>query len=111
VRHPAVSGVVGRFLIFAGLARFMISAHEEYAIVRSGRERQVYDNVGSSSRNSDDTVMAEESNDSTDSCQFDPNHGQQENCGSDRTVYEKQHNYDHCDYHVASTRGVWDLLP
>ena len=91
MRHPAVSGVVGRFPIFAGLTRLMISAHEEYAIVRSGRERQGYENIGSNSRNSDDPVIAEECNDSTDSRQFDPNHGQQDNRSNDRTVHEEQH--------------------
>ena len=78
MRHPAVSGVVGSFPIFAGLTRLVISPDEEYPIVRSGRERQGYEDTGSKSRKADNPVMAEQCNDSSDCRQFDPHHGQQE---------------------------------
>ena len=95
MRDPAISGVVGRLSILAGVTCFVISPDEKYRVVRSGGNRETHENADGESRNFNEADVPEESDDSPHQRQFDPDRGQYEQDGRNRSVHEQQHDRDH----------------
>ena len=93
--RPAEHGVVRLFSVLACRAGFLISADEEYRVVRAGGDRQCHQQVGGEGRETDDLVVAEECHHTAGRGQLQHDHDEGQQHGDDRPVDEQQHHDDH----------------
>ena len=111
VRHVGDGLVIGRFLVFAFLAGFLISTEVKNRVVRRGAQYQGHQQVGRERGDLDDPLLHEERDDASGRRQRGQHPEQRDQRDRDRPIDNQQQDDDQDDRHdrqldQARIRGV-----
>ena len=95
MRDAAISRVESGLTVLADLARLLIAAEKEDAVVCPGRNSKGYQQINGKRGEPDQSVISEERDNPSGRGQFDANHDQQEKHRDDGAVDQQQHGDDH----------------